>query len=276
MRNNNLNVAVIGHSGMGGAVLVDELITRGHQVTGISIDADKLEEKDGVINVKLDILNTTHLAEVLYGHDVVISTFSGGHAIDLSVYYLQIEGTRSMINAIREAQVPYFIYVGGAASLYVKPGLQLFDDPRFPKWYFGVLPPAHLRWLGDITCQPFFYEAADRKEQGIVKPGESDPYLEERVKNWSRVPLLEGGRVALELFEDKTSFRWSFLSPPWMYRPGQGTGSYELGVDYMIYKQGLPAGINLPDLALAVADEAESQRLIYKHWTVASEQPDFL
>lgn len=273
MRTENLKVAVIGHSGMGGDALVDELIARGHKVTGISIDADEVAERDGVLNVKLDILNTNNLTEVLRGHDVVVSTFSGGHAVDLSVYYLQIEGTRSMIKAVRDAHVPYFIYVGGAASLYVKPGLQMFDDPRFPKWYFGVLPAVHLRWLGDITDQSFFYEAADRKDQGIVKPGESDPFLEDCVKDWTRVPLLEGCRLALELFEDKTNFCWSFLSPPWMYRPGTGTGSYELSVDYMIYNQGIPSGINLPDLALALADEVENQRLIYKHWTVASQQP---
>jgi putative NADH-flavin reductase len=231
-----------------------------------------VDERPGLTNVKLDILNTSALQEVLTGHDVVVSTFSGGHAVDLKVYYLQIEGTRSMIKAIRGANVPYSIYVGGAASLFVKPGLQMFDDPRFPKWYFGVEPAVHLRWLGDVTGEEFFYEAANRKEAGIIKNGESDPFLEECIKDWTQVPLLEGCRIALELFTDRTDFKWSFLSPPWMYRPGNATGQYELGIDFMIFHNGIPSGINLPDLALAVADEVENQKLIFKHWTVAGKQ----
>lgn len=272
MKKENLNVAVLGHSGMGGMALVDELLQRGHTVTGISIDADKVQDRDGLTNITLDILNTTALEKVLTGHDVVVSTFSGGHTVDLRVYYLQVEGTRSMIKAVRNAEVPYFIYVGGAASLFVKPGLQMFDDPRFPKWYFGVEPANHLRWLGDVTGESFFYDAAERKEKGLVKEGDSDPLLEECIKDWKQVPLLEGCRLALELFTDRTDFKWSFLSPPWMYRPGKGTGKYELGIDFMIFHQSIPSGIDLPDLALAVADEVENQLLIHKHWTVAGDQ----
>jgi putative NADH-flavin reductase len=275
MDRKNLNIAVIGHSGMGGRSVVEQLIQREHTVTGISIDADKVLDRPGLTNIQLDILNTSGLTNALKGHDVVISMFSGGHAVDLTVYYLQIEGTRSMIKAVRDADIPYFIYVGGAASLYVKPGLQMFDDPRFPTWYFGVQPPVHLRWLGEITGESFFYEAAVRKENGTIQPGESDPFLENCIKDWTRVPLLEGCRLALELFEGRNSFRWSFLSPPWMYRPGKGTANYELGVDFMIFKDGIPSGIDLPDLALAVADEAENRQLIHKHWTVAGAQDNF-
>ncbi len=86
-----------------------------------------------------------------------------------------------------------------------------------------------------------------------------------------KVPLLEGCRVALDLFEHRTDFRWSFLSPPWLYRPGPGSGGYRLGVDYMLFDDdGVPAGIALPDLALAVADEVDNQALAHKHWTLAA------
>jgi putative NADH-flavin reductase len=104
----------------------------------------------------------------------------------------------------------------------------------------------------------FFYEAAERRESGLVKPKERDFQLEELVKDWTRVPLLEGRRIALDLFQGRTDFAWSFLSPPWRYRPGIGTGRYELAVDFMIFKNGAPSGIALPDLALAVADEVEN------------------
>ena len=42
----------------------------------------------------------------------------------------------------------------------------------------------------------------------------------------------------------------------------------------MIFENGVPTGIAVPDLALAVADEVESQALVRKHWTLAAPQVD--
>ena len=42
----------------------------------------------------------------------------------------------------------------------------------------------------------------------------------------------------------------------------------------MILRNGVPAGISVPDLALAVADEVENQVLVHKHWTAAGPQDD--
>ena len=269
-----MKVAVIGHTGMGGSAVTGILLDRGHEVTGLALDADKAAPRDGLTSKVVDIWDGAALTEGLKGHDVVVSAFSGGHEMDPIVYYRQAEGTRRIIRAFKEAKGAYLMYIGGAASLFVKPGVQMYDDPRFPRWYYGTQRPAHLRWLGDITGVPLFYEAAERKAKLGIKRGETDPELEEAVKDWNRVWLLEGCRVALDMFEGRDDFRWSFLSPPWNYRPGNGTGNYELGVDYMIFKDGIPSGIALPDLALAVCDEVENQALAYKHWTLAGEQDD--
>ncbi|MCC8109860.1 MAG: NAD(P)H-binding protein [Planctomycetes bacterium] len=266
-----MKVAVIGHTGMGGITLVDLLLARGHQVTGVALDADKHPTKEGLTSITCSVMDTDALAQAIDGHDVVVSAFSGGHRVEMGVYYRQVEGTRRMIKAFKEVKGKYFVYIGGAASLYVKPGLQLFDDPRFPRWYFGVAPANHLRWLADVTREDFFVAAAERKENGTIKPGESDKELEDNVASWTSVPLLEGCRVALDLFEADHSFKWSFLSPPWFYRPGDGTGHYDLGVDFMMLKNGIPAGISVPDLQLAVADEVDAHKLVHKYWTVAGD-----
>ncbi|WP_321378915.1 NAD(P)-dependent oxidoreductase [Trichococcus shcherbakoviae] len=270
MKNKQLNIAIIGHTGMGGSELTNILLERGHKVTGISLDADRAAQKEGLTNIVCNIMDVDALAEALEGHDAVVSAFSGGHEVNMTVYYRQVEGTRCIKRAFKKAKGKYLIYIGGAASLYVAPGIQMFDDPKFPRWYFGSMPPEHLRWLADITREEFFNEAAERKENGTVGITESDKILEEDVKDWTEVPLLEGCRMALELFEGDYSFEWSFLSPPWFYRPGAGTGKYELGVDFMLMKDGVPASISVPDLQKAVADEVENQALIHKHWTVKS------
>lgn len=268
-----MKVAIIGHTGMGGKMLTDILTERGHQVTGLSAHAEKVPSREGLNSISCDVFNVDDLAEKLKGHDVVVSCFSGGHAVDMGVYYRQIEGTRCIIKAFKKSKCDYIIYIGGAASLFVLPDNKtMMEDPRFPRWYYGIMPPVHLRWLGDITGESFFYDAAERKESGKVAMNASDPELEECVKDWTSVPLLEGCRAALDLFEGKYDFQWSFLSPPWFYRPGEGTGEYTLGVDYMLFENGVPTGISVPDLQLAVADEVERQNLIHKHWTCAGRQ----
>ncbi|MFJ9926328.1 MULTISPECIES: NAD(P)-dependent oxidoreductase [Streptomyces] len=267
-----MKVAVIGHTGMTGRALTEVLLRRGHRVTGVS--RGRLAGPAGQLaEAACDVFDVPALTERLRGHDVVVSCFSGGHEVDLEVYYRQAEGTRRILQAHVRSGAGYLMYVGGAASLYVEPGLQMFDDPRFPAWYFGVMPAEHLTWLGEITKESFFHEAARRKLSGAIPAGATDPELEERVRNWTRVPLLEGCRIALDLFEHRRDLRWSFLSPPWLYRPGPGTGGYRLGVDFMLFDQGVPAGIDLPDLALALADEVERQALVHKHWTVAGRRP---
>lgn len=270
-----MKVAVIGHTGMGGSAVTDELVRRGHEVTGLARHADRVPGHEAVDHRVVDVFDGPRLRAELVGHDVVVSAYSGGHGLEIDVYYRQAEGTRRMIKAVREAKIPYFVYIGGAASLYTKPGVQFLEDDRWPRWFYGTQPPVHQRWLGDLIPAQIFHDSADRKESGQVPPGESDPILEEQVKDWKHVALLEGCRVALDLFEGRTDFAWSFLSPPWMFRPGPGTGSYELAVDYMIWDQGIPSGIDLPDLALAVCDEVENQALVHKHWTCAGRQAKY-
>ncbi|MDX3537509.1 NAD(P)H-binding protein [Streptomyces sp. MB09-01] len=264
-----MRIAVIGHTGMGGRALTEVLLARGHRVTGISRGAKPSEDRPGLQNAGADVFDVDSMTGLLEGHDAVVSMFSGGHEVDLEVYYRQAEGTRRLLKAFRQARGSYLLYVGGAASLYVRPGVQMFDDERFPSWYFGVMPAEHLRWLGDITGVGFFHDAARRKEDGTVPPGHTDAELEAKVASWQRVPLLEGCRIALDLFEGRVDIDWSFLSPPWLYRPGSGRGGYRTGIDRMIFDEGIPSGIALPDLALAVADEVERRAFVHRHWTVA-------
>lgn len=270
-----MKVAVIGHTGMSGTVLVDLLVARGHEVTGIARQfcADAAARR--YQSVAADVFDVPALTKAMAGHDAVVSTFSGGHGTDLTVYDRQVEGTRRIINAFKAAHGRYLVYQGGAASLFIAPGVQMVEDPRFPARYFGTMPPAHLRWLDALVGLPPFRESAERKERGELRPNERDVALEEALKDWKQIPLLEGCRVALELFEARRDFDWSFLSPPWLLRPGQARGRYELGVDYMMFTDGVPAGISVPDLALAVADELHNQVLVHKHWTAAGPQDDF-
>jgi len=83
-------------------------------------------------------------------------------------------------------------------------------------------------------------------------------------------------RAAVAFFEDDYTFDWSFLSPPWFYRPGPSAGEgYGTTKDYQpVDDKGRWLGINNGDIALAIVDEVELQDKKWIHWSCYAKQPD--
>lgn len=89
--------------------------------------------------------------------------------------------------------------------------------------------------------------------------------------------FIKAGRTAFMFFDGNESFKWSFVSPSALYRPGKRTGKYEISVDDMVLegeqKEGMDVfedrltGISVADMAIAIADEIENQKLVGKHWS---------
>ncbi|MEO8389022.1 NAD(P)-dependent oxidoreductase [Polaromonas sp.] len=78
-------------------------------------------------------------------------------------------------------------------------------------------------------------------------------------------------REALNQLKLETSLDWSFVSPPIGLAPGERTGKYRLGADDLLPGQnGKPAGISVPDLAVAIVDEIENARHVRRRFTVAN------
>ncbi len=125
-----MKIVLIGASGYVGSALLNEARARGHAVTAVVSNAAKLARHAGVTTVGIDVLNTQALVEVLAGHEAVISAFSGHAQADIYGYYL--DGLRSIISAVKAAQIPRLLVVGGAGSLEVAAGVQLVDTPEFP------------------------------------------------------------------------------------------------------------------------------------------------
>lgn len=88
--------------------------------------------------------------------------------------------------------------------------------------------------------------------------------------------FIKAGRTAYMFFDGNTSFKWSFVSPSALYRPGKRTGKYEISVDDMVLVGGQKGdnifedrltGISVADMAIAIADEVENEKLVGKHWS---------
>jgi putative NADH-flavin reductase len=117
-------IALIGASGNVGTRILNELVSRNHQVTAIVRDPSKVRAQAGVTAARGDVADPAALAEVLKGHDAVVS----------SVRFLDTDPA-ALIGAVRAAGVKRYLVVGGAGSLFVASGKRLVDQPDFPAAY---------------------------------------------------------------------------------------------------------------------------------------------
>ena len=119
-----MKVALIGATGRGGSCILDELVSRGHEVTAIARNIDKLGARDGITARRGDIADREGLTALLRGHDAAIS----------AVQFLPND-MRGLIDSVRAAAVPRLLVMGGAASLETADGAKLIDSPHFPPAY---------------------------------------------------------------------------------------------------------------------------------------------
>lgn len=119
-----MKIALIGATGNAGAPLLKELIRRGHEVTAIVRNPEKVAAQPKVTAKKGDVQDEPRLAALLNGHDAVIS----------SVHFSASDPNK-LIAAVKAAGVKRYLVVGGAGSLEVAPGKKLIDTPEFPPQY---------------------------------------------------------------------------------------------------------------------------------------------
>lgn len=119
-----MKVALIGASGNVGSRLLKELTSRGHQVTAIARNPDKIAAGPGIATKKGDLYDRAGMAQLLKGHDAVIS----------AVYFTASDPV-FLIDAVKDAGVKRYLVVGGAGSLEVAPGKLLVNTPDFPDSY---------------------------------------------------------------------------------------------------------------------------------------------
>ena len=67
-------IALIGASGNVGTRILNELVSRNHQVTAIVRDPTKVPARAGVTAARGDVADPAGLAEALKGHDAVVSS----------------------------------------------------------------------------------------------------------------------------------------------------------------------------------------------------------
>lgn len=142
-----MKIALIGATGYVGSKILNEALNRGHQVTAIVKNIDKLPQHAQLTGKSADVFKDAELAQVLAGHDAVISAYSPGIA-NPDVRRLHAEAAQHIVNATKAAKVSRLLAVGGAGSLEVAPGVEAVDTPDFPEqWKGGALGTRDVRNL---------------------------------------------------------------------------------------------------------------------------------
>lgn len=133
-----MKIALIGASGFVGTNVLTEALQRGHTVTAIARNTEKIEtENDNLTKVAVDVLDTDKLAEILAGNDIVISAYNAGWT-NPDLYNVFLQGSHAVQTATKQAGVKRLLVVGGAGSLFID-GKQLVDSPEFPaEWKAGA------------------------------------------------------------------------------------------------------------------------------------------
>lgn len=134
-----MKIALIGATGFVGSAILKEALDRGHEVTAIARNTEKLKPQRNLTVVKSDVMDGDGLSEVLKGNDVVVSAYNAGWT-NPDLYNEFLKGSKSIQEAVKKSEVKRLITLGGAGSLFIAPGVQLVDTPQFPaEWKPGAL-----------------------------------------------------------------------------------------------------------------------------------------
>ncbi len=127
-----MKIAILGATGWIGSHIVNEAKQRGHEVVALVRDPSKVELA-GIDVRKVDLMSDDNqLANAAAGVDAVIASI-GGRA--LGNHDIVKATAQRLITTLPQINVERLLWVGGAGSLEVAPGIELVSTAEFPQDY---------------------------------------------------------------------------------------------------------------------------------------------
>jgi len=130
------HILVYGASGRIGAPIVEEALTRGYRVTGVSRDANRLEQFADRIDIEVgDILDRERTAELVSRHDAVIVSIGGKPRDKDPSNYVVARAAEVLAGVLSEFgdSGPRLIFIGNLFTLEFEHGKTLLELDRVPE-----------------------------------------------------------------------------------------------------------------------------------------------
>lgn len=156
-----MNVALFGASGWIGGFICSELLGRGHKVTALVRDKSRLQKSHQDLIVREgDLRDRDLVKELLSGQDAVVASVSGRRDGD---HRFLFDCAKMLLEVAGETGLGHLVWVGGAGSLEVRPGVSLLDTDSFPE-----------EWRDEARVQrevlEYFRRSGDAVSWALVSP----------------------------------------------------------------------------------------------------------
>jgi putative NADH-flavin reductase len=125
-----MKIALFGAAGHLGQAILEEALSRGYDVTAIVRDPARLTQRNDKLKVVTgDVAQPASWLDAVRGVDAVVASLSArrdGNPDSVPA------NAGVLLDNLPKAGVKRLLWVGGAGSLEVAPGVKVIDDPHFP------------------------------------------------------------------------------------------------------------------------------------------------
>jgi putative NADH-flavin reductase len=224
-----MKIVVYGASGAIGGVIVDEALSRGHTVIGVSREPGKLKRSNRHFTaVAGDVTDLASFRSVTGGADVVIISVGGGGKDNLPEHSVTALAAGVATEAFAGLSAgPHVIQIGGATTMYETPEAMRAHLP-FPAEPGSA---AYAMFFGHMVALQT-YRASHIRWTVLTPPSNID--------GWTR-----DGKLTL-----------------------RRTGRYRTSTSSLVEDANGHSVANIADLAVAAVDEAEHPRFIGQRFTI--------
>lgn len=165
------NVTLIGASGFVGSAILSELLARGHKVTAVVRNPEKVRlQNPNLTVVNVDVTDTVALMKACVGKDAVISAYNPGWT-NPNIYEMTLRNYPLILEAAKRSGVKRLLCVGGAGTLFCAPGLRVVDSGVIPEAIMGGVKSLGEFYLNTLMNEKeidwIFFSPA-----GTLEPGE--------------------------------------------------------------------------------------------------------
>lgn len=164
------NVVLIGASGFVGNAILNELLSRGHKVTAVVRNPEKINVSNSNLEiVKADIADMNAMVGICKGKEAIISAYNPGWT-NPDIYEETLRNYPLILEAAKRSGAKRLLCVGGAGTLFCAPGLRVVDSGAIPDAIMGGVKSLGEFYLNTLMNENdidwIFFSPAGTLEQG--------------------------------------------------------------------------------------------------------------